>query len=787
MTTTETNVFPIEGLSEYSAKYRLHRVRGLNPEDEDFYRNLNRLATRLARRLKTPATFVLRDEPFIVLRADAPQPEPQQLLVRATAIVEPSSEELALDFASLTGDTRPVALRFLQFSLQGAFWRHRELWQPHGGATYFEKRAQSVGQMVALHRGFIARIVDLAAGGFGICVDVRHKYVSKRPLPARLSRQEFNDRFKGSHVIYHYGHEWFEVRLAACNDLTVTEHGFTTDGRKWTLLEYIQEKCADPLPTELANLPKDCAVVHYFNGRDEQMAAPSALCYLVFDTESPQVRREHGRTQLRPDVRHQLVQDFTSRYLREMRMDRQKFSVAQRPLEMARRFLPMPDWRYGNGKVLSLRGGPDKITVSLAELGTKRLALLRDKNAGFFSTDPLQRQFFFIPQSIHRSWGPRFLADLRRSVDEFYPQQDGYSPELIIYNDSTGPTWVDQGTAVLAAAKEQAAQRGFAVVMLHEPGQRRTRKEDELAAFVLRNLYDDFDIRAAVMHTNTGTEAYQLLTQRDGSAYQARPDKRGKLEGYLRNVALNKVLLTNEKWPFVLADPLRADLTIGVDLKAHHVGFTLIGKGGAHIDTRVHKTRFPEQLRADEFEKHLVEIVRRYHETTGEYAVQIVIHRDGRMFESELKGAKRGLQRLKDDGFIAPHASLTAAEIGKHSAVSVRLFALHRRTATDIQAQNPTIGEYFIPNDTEGYLVSTGYPFAREGTVLPLHVRKVEGALSIEHLLEDLFRLTTLTWSRPEGCSRYPIDIKLNDRRLFEDAGQYDEHEVELHEQEAEL
>ncbi len=210
-------------------------------------------------------------------------------------------------------------------------------------------------------------------------------------------------------------------------------------------------------------------------------------------------------------------------------------------------------------------------------------------------------------------------------------------------------------------------------------------------------------------------------------------------------------------------------------------------KGGAHIDTTVHKTRFPEQLRADEFEKHLVEIVRRYHETTGEYAVQVVIHRDGRMFESELKGAKRGLQRLKADGFIAPHASLTAVEIGKHSAISVRLFALHQRTATDIQAENPTIGDYFIPNDTEGYLVSTGYPFAREGTVLPLHVRKVEGPLSMEPLLEDLFWLTTLAWSRPEGCSRYPIDIKMNDRRLFEDAGQYDENEVELYEQEAEL
>ncbi len=101
--------------------------------------------------------------------------------------------------------------------------------------------------------------------------------------------------------------------------------------------------------------------------------------------------------------------------------------------------------------------------------------------------------------------------------------------------------------------------------------------------------------------------------------------------------------------------------------------------------------------------------------------------------------------------------------------------------------QNPQVGQYFIPMSSEGYLVATGPPFDREGTVLPLHVRKLEGPLSMDQILEDIYRLTTLTWSRPEDCTRYPITIKLNDRRLFEDAGQYDETEIELQQEEAEL
>jgi len=59
--------------------------------------------------------------------------------------------------------------------------------------------------------------------------------------------------------------------------------------------------------------------------------------------------------------------------------------------------------------------------------------------------------------------------------------------------------------------------------------------------------------------------------------------------------------------------------------------------------------------------------------------------------------------------------------------------------------------------------------------------------MTIEQLLEDVYRLTTLAWSRPEDCTRYPITIKLNDRRLFEDAGEFNEHEIELYEEETKL
>ena len=147
-----------------------------------------------------------------------------------------------------------------------------------------------------------------------------------------------------------------------------------------------------------------------------------------------------------------------------------------------------------------------------------------------------------------------------------------------------------------------------------------------------------------------------------------------------------------------------------------------------------------------------------------------------------------GSQALHDvHGFVAPVANITCVEIGKHSNISLRLFDVKRQSSGSDLVRNPKVGQYFVPTSTDGYVVATGFPFAREGTVLPLHIRKVEGSMPIEHVLEDVFRLTNLTWSRPEDCTRYPITIKLNDRRLFEDAGQYEENEVELIEEEVEI
>ena len=326
--------------------------------------------------------------------------------------------------------------------------------------------------------------------------------------------------------------------------------------------------------------------------------------------------------------------------------------------------------------------------------------------------------------------------------------------------------------------KSKCKKAGYAVVMIHHTTDRRIREEDQLASMVIRELRK-LDIYGAVMHSSAGYECYRLVNDREGKpSYLPRPEARGKLSGYLRMVALNKVLLTNQRWPFVLATPLNADITIGVDVKHNTAGLVVVGKNGGDIRAVFKTSRQREQLLEEQFQSYLVEIIREEAQARPAPVRNIVIHRDGRIWSSEVRGAQKALEFLKRERVVGHDAAITILEIAKSAPAPVRFFDPVERDGR-MWIYNPQIGVYYIANDSDGHLCATGRAFSRPGTVNPLHVKHVEGPLSLEKCLEDVFYLTALAWTRPEDCTRYPITIKLNDRFLGEEAGEYDAEALE--------
>ena len=779
MTGLETNIFSILNLKELSSEYRLYRIKGLNADQNEYYQNCQHIKRKLSFRLQKPVTIIEREKtPYLVVRADAGEPPSPFPLVRTAVYFEPYPGNIQIDYSVRSSENDEICLRFLQFMLQEPLRSHPDLWQPAAGQPFFKKTPLNSTGDLSQYTGYSVRAVITPDNGLGLCVAVTSKFVSNKSLPAHISRDEF-PKWKGRHCIYHYGHQWYEIQVVALDDRNATEYLIPKDGQLVSLLSLIVAESKKPIPPELAELSHDASVLLYRNNRDEDRGVPAPLCYLVYGTDTEEVRAQHQHTIVAPYNRESMAQDFVRRYILNLRFGTTKLGVAQNPLIVPPRIFRVPDYKFGQSKVLSVRGTPNTQHVSLDRLGATRLALL--KEVGFYNRDPLDRQYFILPQSVLESYGRQFLADLREAVNELFPQDEekSYDPVVVTYSDMGPRTFPFQSRAILEAVRANCQNPGYGVVMIHHTIGRRQREEDQLAAMVIRELRK-LSVWVSVIHSTVGQESYRLGTDKKGEPrYQIRGDRRGKFAGYLRNVALNKVLLTNQRWPFILETRLNADVTIGIDVKQNTAGLVVVGSNGGEIRPLLKTSRQKEKLDEKHMKAYLVEILRAEAQARNDPICTVVLHRDGRTYQPELVGACQAMKVLKDEGVISPEATLTILEIPKTSPAPLRLFEVSEKNGRR-WIENPQIGSYLIVNDTEGYVCTTGRAFPRRGTVQPLHVKRVEGLLSLEKCLEDIYSLSALAWTRPEDCTRYPITIKLNDRFLSEEATEYDEDALEI-------
>lgn len=772
----ETNIYPITNLAELATDYRLYRARGLSFDDPEYNQNREALQARLSRTLRAPVVAIRRsDGDYIAIPADGPPIPADMTLVRTIVTLEPLPDTFRLDLTKRDPETDVIALRFLRFFFQSPLRRVRSLWQPEAGHAFYERQPHRSHLGVDQFLGYTIRPVITADDGIGLCVDVTARYVSSRPLPAKLNRDEFNRRVKGRNFVYHFGDDWYEIHVEGLGDGSLLDHKFVADGRRWNLLEYVQTKARKPVAQEVAQLAGDSSFVMYRDRRGNNLAAPSALSYEVLSTRRERVAKQHGRTLLPPHTRRAMVQAFVDRHLRRLVFGSKTIHVGNKPFVAPENRLLPPDLLFGNDRTLSVRGTPGAEKTALRDLGARRLSLLRDSRAGFFVQGPLDRQYLLLPQSVYDSYGSAFRGDLIRAVGEFATNVGSYAPIVIAYDDTGRRSFVAQGNAILAAAAAMQDKPGYALVMLHRLNETDGR-EDQLAAMVSYELFHRFDVRAAVIHSEMASRAYVERVTTDGvRVYERLGRETGRFAGYLRNVALNHVMLTNHRWPFVLAAPLNADVIVGIDVKCNTSGVISISRDGRSIHWLHESSRQKEQLARPQMQQYLERALR---DEAGRRLMnpirRVVLHRDGRTWPEELHGAESAVATLRMEGVLAPDASLTVIEISKTAPAPLRLFDVGQRNGRD-WVENPEIGTIFYLGTEDAYLCSTGRSFPRDGTVHPLHVRRVAGPMSLQDCISDLFALTILTWTRPEDCSRVPITTRLNDRFLVSEARTYDD------------
>jgi hypothetical protein len=785
MTGLESNIFAITNLSELSSVYRLYKIRGLGREHPQYYQNRQAITRKLSYSLKKPVTVVECDGyPRLVVPDDSPEPPSPFHLVRTVVYFDPIPGTRSLDYTVRNEENDAICLRFLQFIIQAPLNANARLWQPGSGQPFFEKTPAEYNHALSRYAGFSVRVLSLPSGRLGLCVDVCNKIVSTNPLPIHLSLPEFRG-LRGRHCIYRFGHKWYEIQLRELSDLNASEFLIPVEQGNLPILEYISAQSQKPIPQELANMPHDASVVLYMNNQEQLYGAASGLCYLVQGTSENGANIFHSTTILKPHERRAAIHSFFIQYLKSLRFGACALQLSPIPEKVPPKMFLVPDYEFGHSYVLSTRGTPSSQQVSLDQVGRTRSALLRDRRAGFYVKDRLDRQYLILPQTVADSFGTQFVSDLRRSVDDLFPEGQ-YDPIIGMYNDRGPRTFVEQGKAILESSQKLCTKPGYAMVMIHHANDRLTRQHDQLAAMVVRE-FRKLDVCAAVNHSTMAQECYELIRTNSGQPlYRIREDKKSRFLGYLRGVSLNKILLTNERWPFVLSTSLHADLTVGIDVKHHTAGFTIVGQRGSVVRTICKESTHKEQLSPDLIKKYLLEVISKEAADSTSPVKSIVIHRDGRLWEAERPGIHKTMVALRADGIISPEAQFAVLEIPKSSWARFRLFDVTENGRDRWWVENPQVGCHWLISQNEAYVCSTGRAFPRRGTVRPLHVRYVDGQFPFANCLEDLYSLTTLTWTRPEDCTRYPITIKLTDRRLGEDASEYDVDALEFKESEPE-
>jgi len=778
----ETDIFPIENLQELSANYVLFELVGLNDSDEDYDINVQYIIKKLSYALKHPVTVIRRnDKPFLVVRdeADVIASVPTEYLIKRGDIIylKRIDESFPIDFVNYES-VREIVIRFLQFDIQTHLNKLSTLWQPGSGDAFFSQDPHRTINGVAIYNGFFVRVVELPTGGLGFSIDVTKKYVSEAPLPVNLTRSDFQ-RLGGSrpHFIHQYGNQKYEFKAEQFSDLNATQFKFSRpeDGTMVTLLDDIRSKFGHSMPPNVAKLPDNSSVIIYKTNDNQERRVIAGLCYQVFDTEDPRVGKLHRQSILDPFYRRLFIRAAFHKYFRHIEFGTIKLIINPEPITVSKKIFSSPDLLFGQDTMLTVNRKTEGAQFStMRELGKTKKALLTDK--GFYTIATFQKQYFVVPQTVFNMYGNKdyFLAHLIDLVNAMHPSEIGWNPEVIVYDNRNKRDSVEIGFEILKKIKEtvQEGKGGYALVMLPSNVERLKRQHDQLAALVVSECLSDHNLAVGIMHSETLDECFIHRSHNGKSTYQIKRELESKYRGYLFGVAVNQVLLNNERWPYVLHSPLNADLTIGIDVKKQIAGFTFIDKYSKNILTRLDKSSNRERLTASQMVKMLVANITLLKKHLGYAIEQIVIHRDGRIFQREKEGILQAIQILKDKGIVAANCSVNILEIPKHSIVPFRLFDVTAKF--DVRSQrtdngkvlNPQIGSYVMINQREAFLCTTGREFRHRGTSIPLYIKYNAGEMDFEKILQDLYYLSCLAYTKPDDCSRFPLTIKITDRRI---------------------
>jgi len=758
-------LFPIDGLSDTTYKFRILKVRERIPEDNKQPIRLQKWADRLWRRdLRCPVFSTNRFgyPAFLIPESESPSMgESIEIhdVPGRTYHIDVTEDILEVDIEGAIGPERELICRMLERPFTDKLRSMRKIfWKDQWTLFYFQQPANSSVEydIMNAYRGYKFGVVFVEDRGPHLAVDVRTRYVGRKSL-SEYSTQErkidlrshldldapYKDRAR---FLRDNGVVKFLCKYTGETKEIVSQH--TIDDAGTTILDYYREKYP-----QLNINSEDPAVFAKDREDAESWPVPSSRLFPIFTTEYEGVRRCTVQPQMTPNERFSAIQKFL-KYLRGIRYGNTPVTVSDEILVTKRAVFIPPKLEFGNGYILQpfQNGSPpfwsERFDSQIVRWRSKKLPALYQN--GPYHNEPLPGIVLLYPQSMERSMRETFLRELKREIK----LQTGQDVKILQQRQYQIGREERMGSSLLMLATEiqSTTPRCLTVVILWN-------KLHKNIHGILKDTFRTTPSQCAWERT-----VWNICNQ--GNPQRAKSQ--------LRNLALGVITEAGVK-PWVLAEHLHHDLHIGIDLLYGRIGYHfLYGTGGRIIETYFGKAtergRMYEAIKRPELRSRLVQSIKSIAEQ-GQNIQSIIIHRDGRWWPSESAGLKESLRRLKSDGTLYKDVHCAVVEVRKNH-MPIRLFTSLR--GTESYFQNPLPGTYFMLDSNRILLTTTGrpgawdYPGGRTASTLLLEVVDMIGNIDIEEMAEDVYRLTHLNWNAPDINISLPVTIRWTDEALRE-------------------
>lgn len=773
-------LYPLVGLEKTYYRFRLLKVIEKVPQDNNKSIRIQRWADRLWREeLHCPVypTTHFDGTGFIIPDGNSPLVGD---IFEITDVpdtvyhIEVTDKTFDVTIEDAIGNERELICRMLERpftdnfeALKYKFWRSD--WTLF--FRQFPENEEVERDIVNAYRGLKFGIVLLQDSGIQLATDIRTKYVGKKSLQEYTASekesilQQYLDLSiradKRAYFLRDNDGVKIPCRFTGDTEKTINEYTFNSP-EKITVYEYYCSR----YPNITVN-PNEPAVLVQDRTKEISLAVPISRLFPIFTTEYEGIRRCSIRSQMTPDERVITISTFLNE-ISEVTYEGIPVSIQPTYLKRERSVFIPPRLEFGNGEIhkpfpssVPPKTNPLFDTLVMNWASSKISTLYRNRT---YHNETIPNLILLYPTTLERDTRETFIRDLGDEIQK----QTGQSPQIVQQRQYTIGKYERRGSSLIRILAEvrSSSPNSLAIIVLWEHFLESVHGElKEAIKPVLSQCVTERVVHSIVKKNNPRLAVSQL-----------------------QNLALG-VSTEAGVQPWVIADPLRHDMHIGIDLLFGQIGYHfLYGTGGRliqqHFGKSIFKGRMQEAIKKPELRSRLEETIQSIVQD-GHQIKSIIIHRDGRWWTSESLALQEAVQRLKKEGILPENFRCAVVEIRK-SHLPIRLFTVVDENSRE-SLQNTLFGSYLILDSQRVILTTTGRPGAwdnsnsrgKTANNLLLEVVETIGKFNTQDIAEDAYYLTHLNWNAPNIEIALPVTIRWTDQALRKTFHQIEEEDDE--------